>query len=127
MLLMTFLVVHVRSRVMIGTYLFVMYQLLLHAKYQGSRPGGFRQEHFLYVFTICKAMSKESLTRRCHTNTLHTNPLHREEESKNNNSLINYDDAILTTVHYLNKLGRVPLGDATYQILRLLVSDKNVF
>ena len=37
------------------------------------------------------------------------------------------EDVILTTVPYfLNKLGRVPLGDATYQISSLSVSDKNV-
>ena len=43
--------------VIIGTYLNVVYQLMLHTKYQGSRPGGFRQEDFFYyVFTICKTM-----------------------------------------------------------------------
>ena len=29
-----------------------------HTKYQGSRPGGFRQQHFFYVFTICKIVSE---------------------------------------------------------------------
>ena len=31
----------------IGTYLNVVDQLMLHTKYQGSRPGGFRQDFFL--------------------------------------------------------------------------------
>ena len=44
-------------RVIIGTYLNVVYQLILHIKYQGSRPGVFPQEDF-YVFTICKSMQK---------------------------------------------------------------------
>ena len=34
-------------RVIIGTYLNFDYQLMLHAKYQGSRPGGFRENMFL--------------------------------------------------------------------------------
>ena len=60
----------------------------------------------LYV-SQCK---KESMTRKCHTQTLHTNPRHREEESKNNNSLIK--SVTLRTMpfwpqnHNLNKLGR---------------------
>ena len=29
---------------------------MLHAKYQGSRLGGFRQKYVFYVFTICKSM-----------------------------------------------------------------------
>ena len=43
-------------RVIIGTYINVVYQLMLHTKYHGCRPGGFGQEHFFYVFTICNAM-----------------------------------------------------------------------
>ena len=35
------------SRVIIGTYLNVVYKLMLHTKYQGSRPGAFRKEYFL--------------------------------------------------------------------------------
>ena len=34
-------------QVIIGTYLNAVCQLMLHTKYQGSRPGGFRQEDFL--------------------------------------------------------------------------------
>ena len=34
-------------RVIIGAYLNVVYQLMLHTKYQGSRPGVFRQDNFL--------------------------------------------------------------------------------
>ena len=49
-LLMTGLVIHVRYRVIIGAYLIVVYQLMLHTKYQGSRLGGFRQEDFFLCF-----------------------------------------------------------------------------
>ena len=98
------------TRVIVGTYLNIVYQLMLHTKYQGSRSGGFRQEVFfmfsLYV-TQCK---KESMTRKCPTHTLHTNPWHREEESKNNNSLINSVTSRTMSFwpqnHNLNKLGR---------------------
>ena len=73
---------------------------------------------------------KECMTRKCHTHTLHTNQRHCEEESKNNNSLINSVISRTTPFwpqnHNFNKLGRVPLGDATCQISSLLVSDKYV-
>ena len=63
---------------------------MLHTKYQGSKPGGFRQEDVLFMFSLyvsqCK---KECMTKKSHTHKLHTNPRHREEETKINNSLIN--------------------------------------
>ena len=40
------------------------------------------------------------------------------------------DEAILTTKPNLHKLGRVPLGNVTYQISKfwgILFSDKNIF
>ena len=66
----------------------VVYQMMLHTKYQGSRPGGFRQEYFFMFSLIVRQCKKECMTRKCHTHKLHTNPRHREEESKNDNSLI---------------------------------------
>ena len=75
--------------VIIRTYLNVIYQLMLHTKYQGSRPGGFRHEYFLMFSPYASQCKKECMTRKFHTNKLHTNPRHREEKSKNNNSLIN--------------------------------------
>ena len=49
-------------RVIIGTYLIIVYQLMLHAKYQGSRPDGFRQEHFLcfqYIDNVKRKYDQE--------------------------------------------------------------------
>ena len=78
-------------RVIIETYLNVVYQLMLHTKYQGSRPGGFRQEDFFMFSLYVSQCKKECMARKCHTHKLNTctNPRHQEEESKNNNSLIN--------------------------------------
>ena len=45
-------------RVIIGTYLIIVYQLMLHAKYQGSRPDGFRQEYF-FMFSIYRQCKKK--------------------------------------------------------------------
>ena len=60
--------------------------MMLHTKYQGLRPYGFRQEDFFNVFPyidVCKQ----------------------------------YDPGAGPFLgHSLNKLGRRPLGDATYQI-----------
>ena len=75
-------------------------------------------------------MLKERMVRKSHTHNLHTNPLHQGEESKNNNSLINSVTSRTMPFspqnHNLNKLGRVPLSDATYQISSILVSDIHV-
>ena len=82
-------------RVIIGTYLNFVYQLMLHTKYQGSRPGGFRQKYVFMFSPYVSQCKKECMTRDCHTQKLHLHPRHREEESKdnnnnkNNNSLIN--------------------------------------
>ena len=70
---------------------------MLHTNYQGSRPGGFRQKCVFMFSPYVSQCKKECLTREFHTHKLHTNPRHREEDSKINNSLINSDDAILTT------------------------------
>ena len=94
-------------------------------------PGGFRQEDIFMFSLYVSNCKKECMARKSHTHKLHTNPRHREEESKNNNSLINSVTSrkmpFQPQNHTLNKLGRVPLGDATYQMSSLLVSDKNVF
>ena len=76
-------------RVIIGTYLNFVYQLMLHTKYQGSRPGGFRQKYVFMVAPYGSQCKKECMTRERRTHKLHTNPRHRDKESKNNNSLIN--------------------------------------
>ena len=70
-------------------YLNVVYQLMLHTKCQGSRPGGYRQKDCFMFSLYVSQCKKECLTWKCHTHILHTNPRHREEETKNNNSLIN--------------------------------------
>ena len=58
-----------------------------------------------------------------------TAPRGRIKGQKQPNKLCDLkDDVILTTVPlFLNKLGRIPLGDATNQTSSLLESDKNVF
>ena len=76
-------------RVIIGTYLNVVYQMMLHTKYQGSRPVGFRQEDCFMFSLYVSQCKKECMSRKCHTHKLHTDPRHREEESMNNNSPIN--------------------------------------
>ena len=65
--------------------------MMLHTKYQGYRPYGFRQEDF-FMFSLYKPMLNMKLLGSG-----------------------NY----LPKEHNLNKLGRGPLGDATYQISRL--------
>ena len=65
---------------------------MLHTKYQGSRPFGFRQEDFFHVFPI-KA------------NVKHVTP---------------GAGLFLAQDYNLNKLGRGPLDNATYQISWLL-------
>ena len=65
--------------------------MMLHTKYQGSMPCGFRQEN-VFMFLPIKAYVKHVTTVPGH---------------------------FWPQVHNLNKLGRGPLGDATYQILRL--------
>ena len=64
--------------------------MMLHIKYQGSRPSGFRQEDFL----------KFSLYVYAKHETPGAGPF-------------------LAPGHNLNKLDLGPLGDATYQISRL--------
>ena len=59
--------------------------MMLHTKYQGSKPYGFRQEDFFNVFAIYALINNVSLRRA------HFWPLG----------------------HDLNKLGRDSLGDAT--------------
>ena len=53
---------------------------MLHIKYQGSRPYGFRQEDFL-CFSLYNIVS---MIRRYDNHKLQTNPWHREEEPHNN-------------------------------------------
>ena len=74
--------------------------MMLHTKYQYSRPYGFRQEDFFMFFTI------QAYVKRVTLGWGHFWP----------------------QVHNLNKLGRGPPGDATYQIpnLGLMVSDKRI-
>ena len=64
--------------------------MILHRKNQDSGPCGFRQEDFFMLLPI-------SLCKTC-------DPLGRP---------------FLAQGYYLNKLGRGPLGDATYQISKL--------
>ena len=66
--------------------------MMLHTKYQVSRPYGSRQEDF-FMFSLYSAYVK------------HVTP--------GVGPLLAFGDS-------LNKLGRGPLGDATYQISRLL-------
>ena len=47
-------------RVIIGTYLNVVCQLMLHTNYQGSRPGGFRQEDF-FMFSLYISQCKKRM------------------------------------------------------------------
>ena len=64
---------------------------MLHTKYQGTRPYGFRQQDFFYAFpyiSLCKTCDSQGQGNFC-------------PEGGN-----------------LNKLGRGPLGDATYQSSR---------
>ena len=64
---------------------------MLHTKYQDSRPYGFRQEDFFYIFpyiSLCKTCDPAA-------------------------------NLFWPQGYNLNKLGRGPLGDATYQISRL--------
>ena len=63
--------------------------MMPHTKYQGSRPSGFRQEGF---FTFSLRLVK------------HLTP---------------GVGPFMAQGYNLNKLGRGPLGDATYQISRL--------
>ena len=65
--------------------------MMLHTKYYGSRPCGFRQEDFFMFFPIY-AYVKHVTPRWGH---------------------------FLPQTHNLNKLGRGPLGDATYQMSML--------
>ena len=64
--------------------------MILHTKYQGSRPCGFRQDFFMLLPIL--AYVKHVTLGRGHFWPLGYN---------------------------LNKLGRGPLGDATYQISKL--------
>ena len=65
--------------------------MMLHTKYQGSRPFGFRQEDFFMFLTI-KAYVKPVTPRRSH---------------------------FWPKDYNLNKLGRSSLDDNTYQNSRL--------
>ena len=66
--------------------------MMLHTKYQGSKPYGFRQEDFFHVFPYI------GLSKTCDP----------------------WGGAIFGPQRYsLNKLGRSSLGDASYQISRL--------
>ena len=64
---------------------------MLHTNYQGSRHSGFRQEG-VFMFLPILAYVK------------HVTP---------------WDRPFLARVYNLNKLGRGPLGNTTYQISRL--------
>ena len=76
--------------------------MLLHTKYQGSRPCGFRQEDF-FMFLLIKAYVKP------------VTPPYNKSLCK----------ASLGRGHFwppgsnLNKLGRGPPDDASYQVSRL--------
>ena len=61
--------------------------MMLHTKYQGTRPCGFRQEDFFHIFPIKAYVKRDPVAKPFFYN--------------------------------LNKPGRDPLGDATYQISRL--------
>ena len=65
--------------------------MMLHTKYQGSGPCGFRQEDFFHVFPIYAKVNNVA-PRAGH---------------------------YCPQGHNLNKLNRGSLGDATYQISRL--------
>ena len=62
----------------------MVHWVIIHTKYQGSRPSGFRKEGFLYVFIKLVNVSSDL-----------------------------QDEDILTTEPQFDKFGRVPLGDAT--------------
>ena len=64
--------------------------MMLHIKYQGSRPSGFRQEDF-FMFSLYVYAKHETPGA----------------------------GLFWAPGHNLNKLDRGPLGDATYQISRL--------
>ena len=64
--------------------------MVVHTKYQGSSPCGFRQDFFSCLPNI-------SLCKTCGP----------------------WSGPFLAQGHNLNKLGRGPLDDATYQISRL--------
>ena len=73
---------------------------MLHTKYQGSRPYGFRQEDFFHVFPyigLCKTSD------------------HRGGGGGGGGG----GGQFWPQGHNLNKLGKGPLGDASYQISRL--------
>ena len=61
--------------------------VMLHTKYQGSIPSGFRQEDFLYVFIMLVNVNSDL-----------------------------QDEVTLATEPKFDKYGSVPLGDATNQI-----------
>ena len=65
---------------------------MLHTKYHGFKPYGFRQEDFFSMFFPIKAYVNNVTLGQGH---------------------------FWPQGHNLNKLGRGPLGDATYQISRL--------
>ena len=65
--------------------------MMLHTKYQGSIPSGFESRHF-YVFTTSVHVKHMPLG-------------HSFIHSPQN--------------HYLNKIGKIPLSDATYKLSKL--------
>ena len=65
--------------------------MMLHNQYQSSRPYGFRKEHLFHLFPNI------GLSKTCDPGT----------------------GPFWPQGYILNKLGRGPLGDATYQISRL--------
>ena len=65
----------------------MVHWVMLHTKYQGSRPSGFKQEDFFLCFQYVNVNSVTSMMRPFR-------PQH----------------------HNLNTFGRVSLGDDTYQI-----------
>ena len=80
-------------RGIIWTNLVDVYLVILHTKYQGSRPYGFRREAF-FMFSLYKPILNMWPSGQGH---------------------------FWHQGHNLNKLGRCLLGDATYQISRLYV------
>ena len=78
-------------RGIVWTNLVVVYQMMLHSKYQGSRPCGFRQEEFFMFLPILIYVK-------------HVTP---------------GAGPFWPQGYHLNKLGRGLLGDATYKLSKL--------
>ena len=91
--------------------------MMLHTKYQGSRPCGFRQDFFMfYLYKPGAGPNIKALG------------LVVSDKIFSCSTYISLGRAhFWPQGHNLNNFGRGPLGDATYQISRLgfVVSDKS--